>query len=160
MSNISAVRAAIASQVGTYAYPQLRSLTDPYGQINPPTGIVVYGRPYVNYVTTLQGATAFGGVLGADGPDAPMSPTEVGLDYLILVSQASTVERFETALDLWLGLENDGTAVSVAAAISKDPTLGGTVQWCLPTTVDPPGPVSWNGTEYFGARLHLTVSLL
>lgn len=157
---MSVVRAALASQIGQYAFPALRSLPEPFDQINPPCGLVVYGRPYVNYVTTLQGATAFGGVLGGQAQTVAASPTDVNLDYAILVSHASTLERVETNLDAWLGLENDGTAVSVAAAVLRDSTLGGVVAWCEPTTVDPPGPVEYNGVTYFGTRIHFQLSLM
>ena len=151
MSNITAVREALAAQIGQLAFPALRSLPEMEGQVNPPVGIVMLGP--VNYGTTLQGQTGFlgGGVT--------IAPTDVALDYLILVSQASTAERFEAALAAWLGFESDATAVSVAAAVAADPTLGNTVDWCIALSADRPGPVEWNGVHYFGTRIHLSVSL-
>jgi hypothetical protein len=148
----------MAAQIGEYAFPPLRSLPDPYDQINPPCGIVMPGQPYVNYATTLQGQTGFGDVLGP--PGTPLSETNFNLDYLIILAHASTLERIEQNLDAWLGLENDGTAVSVAAAVLADPTFGGVVRWCEPTTADRPGPLQWNGPEAFGTRIHFQLSAL
>jgi hypothetical protein len=153
VANIQVIRTAMAAQIGNWAYPALRSLPEPEDQINPPVGIVMPGRPYVNYVTTLQGSTGFMG-------STPLSETNFSLDYLIILSHASTLERIEQNLDAWLGLENDGIAVSVAAAVLADPTLGGTVRWCEPTTADPPGPLSWSGPEAFGTRIHFQLSAL
>jgi hypothetical protein len=143
----------MAAQIGKYAYPFLRSLPEPEDQITPPCGIVMPGQPYVNYATTLEGQTGF---LGS----TPLAETNFTLDYLIVLSHASTLERIEQNLDAWLGLENDGTAVSVAAAVLVDPTFGGVVRWCEPTTADRPGPLSWNGPEAFGTRIHFQLSAL
>lgn len=160
MSNISVVRVAMAAQIGRLASPPLRSLPDPYDQINPPTGIVMPARQYVVYGTTLEGETGFGGVLGGQAQSFPASPTDFNLDYVLLVSHASTLERVEQGLDLWLGMENDATAVSVVAAVAADPSLGGTVSWCVPSYADSPGPISWNSVEYFGTRIHFNLSAL
>lgn len=156
MLNISTVRNALAAQIGSAAYPPLRSLPDIEGQINPPVGIVLPGRPYVKYGVTLEGATGFFGnpVLGNT-----ISPNEFSLDYVVIVAQASTLERVESSLDLWLGMEQDGTAVSITAAVAADPSLNGTVDWCVPSTADPPGPIEWNGLQYFGTRIHFNLSV-
>jgi hypothetical protein len=156
--NLTVIRAALAAQVNAVASPALRMLPEPEDQINPPVGIVMPGRPYVDYATTLQGETGFGPVLG--GTATPLSETNFNLDILVLISHASTLERIEQNLDAWLGLENDGTAVSVAAAVLSDITLGGTVRWCIPTTADAPGPLAWSGPEAFGSRVHLQLSAL
>ena len=155
MVNITVVRNALAAQVNRYAFPSLRMLPDAYDQINPPVGVVMPGRPYLDYVTTLEGATGFGPALGT-----PLQDTNFNLDVVVLVAKASTLERVEQNLDLWLGFESDSTAVSVPAAVLKDPTLGGTVHWCLPTTADPPGPVEWNAMSFMGARIHFQLSAL
>lgn len=156
MLNISTVRNALAAQIGLAARPALRSLPDIYGQINPPVGIVLPGRPYVKYGVTLEGATGF---FGDPALGNTVSPNEFSLDYVIIVSQASTLERVESNLDLWLGMEQDGTAVSITAAVSADPSLNGTVDWCVPSTADPPGPIEWNGLQYFGTRIHFNLSV-
>ena len=161
MVNISAVRNALAAQVNQYAYPALRMLPDAMDQVNPPVGVVLPARNYIDYVTTLDGATGFGGYIGGQAQSVPVSDTNFGLDIMVVVAKASTLERAESDLDLWLGFQNSaGTAVSVAAAVMKDPTLGGTVHWCLPVSADAPGPVDWNTVQYFGARVHFQLSAL
>jgi hypothetical protein len=150
----------MAAQIGAYAYPALRTLPQPEDSINPPVGIVMPGRPYVTYGTTLMGANDFGGVLGQGPATATVAPTDFCLDFLIVLSHASTLERIEQNLDAWLGVENDGTAVSVVAAVEHDPSLGGTVAWCVPITADPPGPLQWNGPEAFGTRIHFQLSAM
>lgn len=160
MVNIVTVRNALAQQVSQYAVPSLRMLADVQDQINPPVGIVLPGRPYIDYVTTLDGGTGFGGYLGGQAQSVPMAPTNFNLDIVVVLSKASTLERVEQNLDLWLGFENDTTAVSVVAAVEHDPTLGGTVNWCVATTADPPGPLEWNTMSFFGARIHFQLSAM
>ena len=155
MTNISAVRAAFAAQIGNLTVPSLRSLPEPEDQINPPVGIVLPGRPYLTYGTTLQGETGF---LGSPVLGSQLADVDFNLDYLILVSHASTLERLEQDLDSWLGFEADASIVSVPAAVAADPTLGGAVSWCVATTADPPGPLEWNGLQFFGARIHFNFS--
>lgn len=156
MLNISVVQNAMAAQIGRLAFPTLRTLGQYQDQINPPVGIVMPGRPYGKYAVVLEGASGF---LGAPSLGNTASPHEISLDFLIVVSKASTLERVEQSLNLWIGFEYDSTAVSVPAAVMADPTLGGVVEWCLPTTVDPPGPLDWNGPEMMGTRIHFDVSV-
>jgi hypothetical protein len=158
--NISVVRNALAAQVSALAFPALRMLADVEDQINPPVGIVMPGRPYASYATTLEGADGFGGVLGGQGQAFAAAPTDFNLDIVIVLAKASTIERVEANLDAWLGFENDGTAVSVPAAVMSDITLGKTVSWCIPVSAEPPGPIEWNAVQYFGARIHFQLSAL
>jgi hypothetical protein len=159
VANLSVIRAAMAAQIGRLASPSIRSFPEPEDQINPPCAYIMPGRPYVNYVTTLEGASGFGGVMGAP-VNAAISPTNFNLDCLIILSHASTLERVTSGLDAWLGFEADSGAVSIPAAVAADPTLGGTVAWCEVTTCDPPGPMSWSGPEMFGCRMHFQLSAL
>lgn len=153
---MTAVREAMAAQVNRYAFPALRTLADLEDQVNPPVGLVMPGRaPYITYGTTLQGENDF---LGAPVLGSTIAPTEFSLDLLIILSKASTIERVEMNLDAWLGVESDGTAVSVPVAVGSDPTLGGLVEWCVPVSADPPGPITYNGAEFFGARIHFSLS--
>lgn len=159
---MTAVKTAMAAQIGRLAFPAIRSFAEPEDQINPPCGIVMPGRPYVSYSTTLEGATGFsdgfGPVMGPAG--TPVSPTNFSLDYLVIISHASTLERVTGTLDSWLGFESDALAVSVPAAVAADPTLGGTVSWCVAMSADPPGPLTWSGPEMFGTRIHFQLSAL
>lgn len=157
---MTAVRTALADQVNTYAQPYLRMELEPADQINPPVGLVMPGRPYLVYGTTLQGADNFGGVLGGGPQTAPMSPTDFNLDIVLVVSKSSTLDRQQQALDAWLGVTNSPGAVSVVAAVEADATLGGAVSWCIASSADPPGPVNWNGLEYYGTRIHFGLSAL
>jgi hypothetical protein len=159
VSNLTVIRNAMSAQIGRLAAPALRSMPELNDQVNPPYGAVVPARNYVSYAVTLQGATGFGPVLGA-AATTPLSPSNFFLDYLIVLSKSSTLERVEAAMDAWLGFEGDSGGVSVAAAVAADPTLGGTVSWCLATTADSPGPLSYNGVEMFGCRIHFTLSQL
>lgn len=154
-TNISTVRAALAAQIGRLVVPALRSLPEPEDQINPPVGIVMPGRPYLTYGTTLQGETGF---LGIPAAGATLASVDFNLDYLIVISHASTLGRIETVLDQWLGFESDASVVSVPAAVEADPTLGGVVDWCVPTSADPPGPLEWSGPMMFGTRIHFNFS--
>jgi hypothetical protein len=154
-TNITAVRVALAAQIERLVYPALRSLAEPEDSINPPVGIVMPGRPYLTYGTTLQGETGF---LGDPAQGDSIASVDFALDYLIVLSHASTLERIEANLDAWLGFESDSVAVSVPAAVAADPTLGGVVDWCVPTTADPPGPLEWSGPAMFGTRIHFNFS--
>ena len=154
-TNIALVRIALAAQIGRLSVPALRSLPFPEDQVNPPVGIVMPGRPYLTYGTTLQGETGF---LGEPTLGISLASVDFALDYLIIVSHASTLERIEETLDQWLGFESDSSIVSVPAAVAADPTLGGAVDWCMPTTADPPGPLQWSGPEAFGTRIHFNFS--
>lgn len=156
MTNISAVRSALAAQIGRLAVPVLRAIPEPEDSINPPVGIVMPGRPYLTYGTTLQGETGF---LGQPVLGNQIASVDFSLDFLIVLSHASTLGRIEQALDAWLGFEGGASAtVSVVAAVAADPTLGGVVDWCMPTSADPPGPLQWNGPEAFGTRIHFNFS--
>ncbi len=158
--DITVVRNAMANQIGALASPSLRMAPDIPDQINPPCAVIGPGRNYVSYATTLQGETGFGGVLGGGPASAPAAPTDFSLDVIILLSKASTQERVEAALDQWLGMLNAPGSVSVPAAIMADPTLGGSVAWCIVNSADAPGPITWSGLEYYGTRVHCQLSAL
>ena len=153
MADFTAICNALASQVNQLAVPALRTLPEAQDQINPPVGIVLPARNFVDYATTLEGATGF---LGS----TPVADTNFNLDIMVVISKASTLERVEQNLYTWLGFTSSPGAVSVPAAVLRDPTLGGAVHWCLPTTAEAPGPVDWNGMPFFGSRIHFQLSAL
>lgn len=155
MVDINVVCAALANQIGTYARPALRSLPEPEDSVTPPVGVVMPGNPYVVYGQTLEGAT---GWLGDPSLGEALSPRLFNLDYIIAIAKASTLDRQEAMLNSWLGFQNDAQAVSVVAAVAVDPTLGGIVEWCVPTSADRPGPLDWNGLMLFGTRIHFNLS--
>lgn len=103
----------------------------------------------------------FGVCLGESQLDAsgrPLSPTEFKLSGHLPVARADIISNVQDTLDLWLGFERTAAAVSVAMAISMDPTLGGTVEWCVTTVVDRYAPIEWNDIMYMGARFLWDVS--
>lgn len=153
MADLNVIRNALAAQVQQYASPYLRMLPEPQDQINPPLGVVQDARNFIDYVTTLEGATGF---LGG----SPVADTNFNLDILLVVSKASTLERVEQNLYAWLGFTSTASSVSVPAAVLKDATLGGAVHWCLPTTAEAPGPIEWNGIACLSARIHFQLSAL
>jgi hypothetical protein len=152
MANISTIRTALANQIAEYAFPALRVEANPYDQINPPCAMILPGKTVAKYGRTL------GGPLQSLG-GTQYAATDFNLDVLVIVSHASTIERVQQNLDQWLGFEQDETAVSVPMAIDRDITLGGVVEWCVPDNCDSYGPIEWNGTMYFGARIHCAISL-
>lgn len=108
-------------------------------QISPPVALVLPGQPFVVYGQTMM-----------DGAVA------VNLTVLILVSDAAPVDKVQRALDDLLGI-GPGEGHSIAGAVAADPTLGGTVEWCMPTAVTTYGRVEYGGVSFFGARLGLQV---
>lgn len=138
--------------------PQLNCIAQPLDQITPPCALILPARNNV---------AKFGICLGeglTDDNGNPFSPAEFNLDVLVIVAHASTTDRVQQQLDQWLGFEgaNDpdtpANIVSVAFAVAMDPTLGGSVDFAECNSVISYGPVDYNGTQYFGARISVTVS--
>jgi hypothetical protein len=82
--------------------------------------------------------------------------TELRLKVMIVISDASTVERTQRALDSYLGV-GAGETMSVPAAIMQDPTLGGVCGWCLPLSAGSYGRLSIAGQDYFGSSVEVSV---
>jgi hypothetical protein len=130
----------------------------PLDQITPPCALILPARSNV---------AKFGICLGeglTDDAGQPFSPAEFNLDILVIVAHAATTERVQTTLDQYLGFQ-DGVdpltgnpTVSVAFAVAMDPTLSGSVDFAECNNVSSYGPVDYNGTPYFGARISVTVS--
>jgi hypothetical protein len=152
MANLSAVRAALAAQINLYVQPSLTAVADPLDQVNVPSALILPAKNAVKYGRTLGGPMAnLGGMIYA--------ATDFNLDICILTSHATTTDRMQRNLDQWLGFEDDAAVVSVPMAITKDLTLGGAVEWCVPESCDAYGPIEWAGQTYFGARIHCSISL-
>jgi hypothetical protein len=153
MANLTTVRNALASQIAEYANPQIPAFGQIPDQINPPCAIVLPSRAVARYGMTLVGnvSTQFSVPI--------MAATDINLDVMVLVARASTIDRVQDTLDQWLGFEYDADITSIPMAIAKDDSLGGTVDYCIPVNCDSYGPIEWNGTTYFGARIHCQVGL-
>lgn len=159
VASLGAVRDALAAQIQANAVPQLNTIAQPLDQITPPCALILPSRSNV---------AKFGICLGEGNTDDagnPLTPAEFNLDILVIVAHANTTDRVQQQLDQWLGYQSvavDGDtgnpSTSVAFAIAQDPTLGGSVDYCEVNNVISYGPVDYNGTPYFGARLSVVVS--
>ena len=158
MASLGAVRDALAAQVQANTVPQLNCVAQPLDQITPPCALILPSRTNV---------AKFGICLGeglVTDAGLPFSPAEFNLDILVIVAHASTTDRVQQQLDQWLGFENavdpdtGNMCVSVAFAVAMDPTLSGSVDFAECNSVISYGPVDYNGTPYFGARISVTVS--
>ena len=152
MADLVQIRAAIASQIATNTVPALSTSAEYMDTINPPMLLVIPDSPVAKFDTTL-GA----GLL--DGSGKPVRPTEFHLRAYLVVARSDTMVNVQDNLDQWLGYLRNSNTVSIAMAIDMDPTLGGLVEWCIPSIENGYGPVEWAGTMYFGAKLLLEVSM-
>ena len=152
MADLIQIRAAVAAQVMANTVPALSASAEYMDTINPPMLLVIPDEPVAKLDVCL-GA----GLL--DGNGKPVMPTEYHLRAYLIVARSDTMVNVQDNLDQWLGYERTATTVSVAMAIDADPTLGGLVEWCIPTVESRYGPVEWAGAMYFGARLMLEVSM-
>ena len=133
MATPSQVREAVASFITTNI--GLRTVTDPGSIANPPVAAVLPPQGlYINYKVALDTAVW-----------DPM------IRVVILVSRASeriAMPQLESYLTPY-------GAMSVPAAILKDPTLGGVVDYCVPVESSFLGDMTWAGVDYFGAQIIL-----
>jgi len=136
MADLVAITNALAAQITQYT--GLRALGQARDQITPPCAVVLPGRagPFLLYGTTMD------------------ENFTLNLMVLVLITDAAPVDASQRALDAYLGIDHgDGSGQSIPAAILKDPSLGGTVEWCEPVTADAYGRVEYGGIIYFGARI-------
>ena len=134
MSTPSEVREALAAFI-TANISGLRALTDPTSIANPPVAVILPPRgTYIHYTVAMN--------------QGVWDPT---IRVVILVSRAS--ERIATPmLESYLAAYGPS---SIPAAILKDPTLGGVVDFCVPVESSILGDVNWGGVDYFGAQIIL-----
>jgi hypothetical protein len=151
MADLGTIRASIASQIAANALPALSTSAEFLDTINPPMLLVLPVRPIANFAVCLGE-----GQLDASG--RPLSPTEFTLKGALVVAKADTISNVQDYLDQWCGFESTSSTVSVAMAIAKDPTLGGTVEWCETRMIESYGPIEWSGAMYFGASFVWEVS--
>jgi hypothetical protein len=158
VASLGAVRDALAAAIQSNAIPELTCYAQPLDQITPPCALIMPSRTNV---------AKFGICLGeglVNDAGNPLTPAEFNLDILIIVAHASTTERVQQTLDQWLGYESGidpdtgNNVVSVPFAVAIDPTLGGNVDFCECNNVISYGPIDYNGTPYFGARISVVVS--
>jgi hypothetical protein len=156
---LSSVRAALATQIA-----DATGLADNSGyapaQINPPCFVLLPGKPFATYNATMAGSAGMGSYMGAPAPTLTASPTLINLVCLVLVSDSPEFMDWQTNLENYLGFgPYTSTQLSVPWAIEADNTLGGVVEWCIPTSVGQYGLVEYNGITYAGAHLNLQLSV-
>ena len=135
MASMAAVRAALAAQIAANV-AGLRATGLMTGQVSPPMAVVVPARgTFLSYTETLEPGVA-----------------DIPLEVVLLVSYADE-RAAQNALDGYLSATG---ALSVPAAILKDPTLGGAVDFCVPESADSYGLIDWAGVSYLSARVLVT----
>jgi hypothetical protein len=139
VADVTAIRQALAAQIA--AGTGLRAEAEPRDQVTPPVALILPGNPFLTYGQTMDEA------LG------------MGLIVLFLISDAPPVDQTQRAMDSYLSI-GTGEIESIAAAILKDPTLGGHVHWCEPVSVTNYNRVDYAGQQYFGSRLNVTVGAI
>lgn len=150
-TDISAVRNALASQI--QALTGLACVPRMPDQINPPMAAILPGSPYAKYGITL------GDHIATRLPHAIPVVTELNLSVCIFVTRASSLERAQQTVDQYLGFEPSAGVTSIPDALAQDPTLGGVVEFCEPTTVNAYGDIEIAGQTYFQGRLAVIVSV-
>lgn len=140
MADLTTIRDALATQIATHC-SGLRTMPQARGSISPPVAVILPGSPLAKYGDTMDGTLT------------------VTLHVLVIISDAATDERTQRALDAYLGI-GTGETVSIPNAIMADPTLGGAVHYCEPTTVGSYGRIAYAGEEYFGARISVTIGTI
>jgi hypothetical protein len=137
--------------VAANAVPALSTSAEAPDSINPPCFLVLPDSPVAKFDVCMGAGIT-------DSTGRPMTPTEFNLRGYLIIARSDIVTNVQDNLDQWLGYEQTASTVSVAMAIDLDPTLGGLVEWCIPTIENGYGPVEWSGVTYFGAKLILNVS--
>jgi hypothetical protein len=138
IADLVAVTNALAAQIT--AHTGLRAMGQARDQVTPPCAVVLPGRagPFLQYGSTMD------------------ETFTLNLMVLILITDAAPVDASQRALDAYLGIDHgDGSGQSIPAAILKDTSLGGQVEWCEPVSADSYGRVEYSGIIYFGCRLNL-----
>lgn len=126
----TAVRQALAAYIT--AQTGLRASADRFGTVSPPMAVIVpVTGTSITYSDTMDGGC------------------ELTLRAILLVSEANT-DQGQAAMDPYLS--TTGTQ-SVWAAVQKDPTIGGVVQWTVVREVAGYGVQNWNGIDYLAASV-------
>lgn len=140
MADLVAITNALAAQITQYT--GLRALGQARDQVTPPCAVVLPGRagPFLQYGTTMD------------------ETFTLNLMILVIITDAAPVEASQRALESLLGLDHgeDASGQSIPAAILKDTSLGGTVEWCEPVSADSFGRVEYGGIVFFGCRLNVS----
>jgi hypothetical protein len=152
--DLTAIRTALAAQI--QAYTGLATFPQVMDRVNPPVAFVLpHSEPRVSgrSLTTSTMFVVFDATMAAAGESGAVT---VHLEIMVLLSEASGIEREQRALDAYLGAGPD-QAQSIPQAIAADPTLGGLVEWCRAVGISSYGRIAASGLEYFGGRVSVEV---
>jgi len=128
------VRQAIATYLTSSI--GLRATANRFGQVNPPMAVVhPQTGSLIRYAVTMDGETDY------------------SLRAIILASEGDSTNG-QAVLDQYLSPVG---ALSVYAAVQKDPTLGGQVSYCAVIEATGYGLMNWNGVDYLAVSLILNV---
>lgn len=129
MTSITAIRTALAATLNTI--PGLQATANYQAQVNPPMAIVL---PQTGQIITF---------------DTMDNGDTYYFRIILLVSYGEDISA-QAALDAYLDPTGSG---SVIGALHADPSLGGVVSFCVPTTAIGYGLLEWAGNQYFGTTL-------
>jgi len=128
------VRQAVATYLTTAI--GLRATANRFGTVNPPMAVIVpQTGTLITYDATFDGETNY------------------NLRVVILVSEGDSTSG-QDAMDAYLSPVG---ALSVHAAVQKDPTLGGQVSYCAVIEATGYGLMNWNGIDYLACSLTLNI---
>ncbi len=137
MATLTEIRDALAAQISALV-PGLRTAATVPGTINPPVAVVTPNpAALINYLEVMNSELA----------------TWTMRVYIIVgtVSDRSA----QTMLDNFLAPTGDS---SVPAAINSDQTLGGVVEYAVPTAAQRYGEIVYGGVSYLGCEILVDVS--
>lgn len=132
MANVKAIRAGLATRLATTG---LRAFATAPGQIVPPAAVIIPNRPAVIFGVTMDGETT------------------INLLAIVLLSAANDASG-QDLLDDYVASSG---ALSVAAAVQADPSLGGTCEFAVVTQVATYGVINYAGQDYMGASFTVQV---
>lgn len=130
MADVNAITTALANQLATTG---IRVFPNAPGQVVPPAVVVIPNRPAIIYGQTFDG--------------------EVTLNLLaIVLMSAANDNTGQVAVNA--ALSSSGPS-SINAAVQKDPTLGGAVEFAVVLQVVTYGIVEYAGQQYMGATFSI-----
>lgn len=136
LANLDQLRADLAAYLTT-ALPLIEVHAFVRGSINPPAIVVTPSPgPFLDYRVTLDDS----------------------LNYtmrLVLLASMADAETGTAQLD---GMLDFTGPTSIVAALERDPTLGGTVDFAIPTVAQRYGALAFGGVEYLGCELMVDVA--
>jgi hypothetical protein len=126
VADVNTITTALANQLATTG---IRAFPNAPGQVVPPCVVVIPNRPAIVYGQTFDGEV------------------QLNLLAIVLISAAND-NTGQVALNAVLASSGPS---SITAAVQKDPTLGGAVEFAVVLQVSTYGLVEYAGQQYMGA---------